>query len=174
MNLEIIEAGVELKSVVCNLSQFYIYDFTDCLKFRCPDDGRFTTACFDKYWTEPGRCAFLLKVDGELAGFVLVEGSGVLPQSQHSIGEFLIMRKFRRRGLGQRVAFDMFDRFRGRWEVRQVIQNAPAIAFWRKVIDRYTNGNFHELPEPVKHGQWVDIVQTFDNSQAGGATEDQP
>ena len=163
-SIEIIEAGPELKSVVLNLSLYYIYDFTDCLAFRCPDSGLYRTDCFDRYWSEPGCCAFLLKVGNELAGFVFIEGSGTQPKTQFSFGEFFIMRKFRRRGFGQQVAHRLFDRFRGRWEVRQVIQNKPAIAFWRKVIDRYTAGKYHELPEPVKHGQWTDIVQTFDNS----------
>jgi len=164
MKMELIEAGPALKDVVCNLGQYYIHDYTDFLKFRCNDDGRFNTACWDKYWAEPGCCAFLVKADDELAGFVLVESCGVLPGSQFSIGEFFIMRKFRHCGLGQQVAFDIFNRFRGKWEVRQVIQNNAAIAFWRKVIDRYTHGQYHEPPEPLKHGQWVDIVQTFDNA----------
>ena len=164
MELEIIEAGVELKGIIGNLGQYYIHDLTDFLGFRCPEDGRFATTCWDRYWTEPGCRAFVLKVEDQLAGLVLIEVKGVLPESQFSIGEFFIMRKFRGRGLGQQVAFDMFDRFRGRWEVCQLVQNKPAIAFWRKVIGRYTRGNYHELPEPVKHDQWEDIVQTFDNT----------
>jgi len=165
MNVEIIEAGPELKSVVCNLGRYYIHDFTEFIGFRCSETGLYRADCWDKYWQQPGHCAFLVKVDGELAGFVLIENQGVLPQTQWSIGEFFIMRKFRRRGIGRQVAFSMFDRFRGRWEVRQVVQNAPATAFWRKVIDRYTDGKYHELPEPVRHGQWTDIVQTFDNAR---------
>lgn len=169
MKVEIVQAGIDLKQVVCNLGQYYIHDFTDFLKFRCTDDGRFNTTCWDKYWSEPGQRAFLVRVEDELAGFVLVENQGVLPESQFSVGEFFIMRKFRGQGLGQQVAFDIFDRFHGRWEVREVVQNKPAIAFWRKVIDRFTHGSYHELPEPLKHGQWEDIVQTFDNTEQAGA-----
>jgi predicted acetyltransferase len=166
MKTEIIEAGADLKHVVCNLGLYYIYDFTDFLAFRCPDGGLFRTDCWDKYWSEPGRFAFLVKVDGEPAGFVLVGNDGTQPETQYDMGEFFIMRKFRGRGLGQQVACNIFDRFRGRWEVRVVVQNNPALAFWRKVIGRYTGGKFQQLPEPVKHGQWTDWVHTFDNTQA--------
>ncbi len=119
---------------------------------------------WEKYWSEDDRWAFLVRVDGELAGFVLVGPDGTQRDTQYDIGEFFILRKFRGQGVGQRVAFDIFDRFRGRWEVRQVVQNKPATAFWRKVVDRYTGGNYHELPEPVQNAEWTNVVQTFDNT----------
>ncbi len=164
MEVEIIEAGEDLKGVVMNLALYYAHDFTEFVGFRCPDDGLFRTGHWDKYWCEPDRWAFLVRVDGEPAGFVLVGPDGSQPESQYDVGEFFIMRKFRGRGIGQRVAFSIFGRFPGRWEVRQLVQNPPATAFWRKVIDRYTGGDFRELPEPVQCGQWLDVVQTFDNT----------
>ena len=72
MPVEIIEAGPDLRPVVLNLGLYYIHDFTEFIGFRCPEGGLFRTSCWDKYWAEPGRWAFLIKVDGELAGFVLV------------------------------------------------------------------------------------------------------
>jgi len=165
MATEIVEAGPDLKAVVLNLGLYYIHDFTDFLGFRCPDNGLFRTSHWEKYWTEPDRRAFLIKCDGEPAGFALVGPDGTQPDTQFDMGEFFIMRKFRRRGLGQQAAFSLFDRFRGRWEVRVVVQNKPALDFWRKVIDRYTGGKHRELPDPVKQGQWLEVVQLFDNSR---------
>ena len=165
MNVEVIEAGPDLMPVILNLGRYYTYDFTQFIGFRCPDSGLYRTDIWEKYWTEDDRWPFLLKVDGELAGFAFVGPDGTQPDSQYDIGEFFIMRKFRGRGVGQHVAFDVFDRFRGRWEVRQAVQNAPATAFWRKVVDRYTRGNYHELPEPVQSGEWTNVVQTFDNTK---------
>lgn len=167
MTLEIVEAGKKLKPVVQNLGLYYLYDFTELLDIRCPDSGLFRTSHWDKYWAEAGRWAFLVKIDGQPAGFVLVSTEGTQPGTEFSIDDFFITRKFRRRGFGQRVAFSILDRFRGRWEIREVVQNGPAIAFWRKVIRRYTDGRYSELPEPVRHGQWLCLVQTFDNSKAG-------
>jgi predicted acetyltransferase len=165
MSIEIIEAGSELKAVVLNLALYYIHDFTEFIGFRCPDSGLFHTSCWEKYWSEPNRWAFLIRCDGEPAGFALVGPDGSQKDTQFDMGEFFIMRKFRKRGLGQEAAVNIFDRFRGRWEVRVVVQNKPALDFWRKVIDRYTGGRRQELPEPVKQGDWWDVVQTFDNSR---------
>ena len=35
----------------------------------------------------------------------------------------------------------------GEWLVQQSPENAPAQAFWRRVIGEYTDGDFTELPE---------------------------
>ena len=163
MEIEIIPAGPDLKSVVLNLGLYYIYDFTEMLGFRCPDSGLFRTDIWDKYWTEPNRWPFLFRVGGEVAGFALVHTECSQPDTQYDMDQFFIMRKFRRRGLGGAAAMGLFDRFRGRWEVRQVVQNLPAQAFWRKVIGRYTGGKYRELPEPVQVEDWLDVVQLFDN-----------
>jgi predicted acetyltransferase len=164
MTIEIIEAGLDLKPVVLSLALYYIHDFTDFIGFRCPDSGLFRTSHWEKYWTELNRWAFLMKCDGEPGGFALVGPDGTQPDTKFDMGEFFIMRKFRRRGLGQQVAFNIFDRFRGRWEVGVVVQNKPALDFWRKVIDRYAGGNHQELFEPLRHGRWMCVVQTFDNT----------
>ena len=172
MNVELIEAGRELKPVVLNLGLYYLYDHSEALGFRCPEDGLFRTDVFEKYWAEADRRAFLVRVDGELAGFALVGPDGTQPRSQYDVGEFFILRKFRRRGVGRRAAFELFDRLPGRWEVRVLVDNAAALAFWRAVLDRYTGGAFTELPEPVQCGPWRDIVLTFDNT--GGRDRGEP
>ena len=102
MDIEMVEAGEDMKSVVLNLGLYYIYDFSETLGFRCPDSGLFGTGCFEQYWSEPDRWPFLVKVDGELAGFVFVGPDGTQAESQYDVGEFFVLRKFRKRGVGQR------------------------------------------------------------------------
>jgi predicted acetyltransferase len=163
MNVEVIPAGIDAQSVVLNLALYYIHDFTDFLGFRCPDSGLFRTSHWGIFWSEANRWAFLVKVDGELAGLVLVGPDGAQPTSQYDVAEFFILRKFRRKGVGEQAARDVFNRFRGRWEVRVIVENEPALAFWRRVLSRYTSGRYVELPEPITCGQWQDRVLTFDN-----------
>ena len=84
-----------------------------------------------------------MRVDGKLAGFALVralESSelGVL----YSMSEFFIVRKFRRQGIGSRVAKLLFDMFPGRWEVSQEAGNKDAQEFWKRVIGIYTKEVF--------------------------------
>lgn len=84
--------------VVQNLSGYYIYDFTEYLGWPCPESGRFggCDAMFAE-WQAGKNYPFLIRVDGELAGFAAV---GLETEAQEfSIQEFFIMRKFRRRGI---------------------------------------------------------------------------
>jgi predicted acetyltransferase len=55
----------------------------------------------------------------------------------HDVTEFFIMRKFRRPGVGKRAAAGLFQRYPGRWTVRQQVSNPAATAFWRTAI-RYS------------------------------------
>jgi predicted acetyltransferase len=44
------------------------------------------------------------------------------------------MRKYRGRGVGALATASLFDRFPGRWTVRQQLTNSAATAFWLKAI----------------------------------------
>jgi len=59
----------------------------------------------------------------------------------------------------------VFDTIRGRWEVGQMARNDAARAFWRRTIDRYTQGNFAELE--LHDQRWDGWLQCFDNSRIG-------
>lgn len=50
------------------------------------------------------------------------------------MGEFFVLRRYRRLGLGRVAAGAVLGRFPGRWEVRQVRTNPAATAFWRTAI----------------------------------------
>ena len=96
----------------------------------------------DAYWDNPDREPFIIRVDGELAGFALVKkGVGGAP---HQIGEFFVMAKFGGKGVGRAVAVDIFDRFPGHWLIHEMWNNYKAQAFWRGVINGYTNGHYEE------------------------------
>lgn len=62
------------------------------------------------------------------------------------LDQLFVLRKYRRRGIGARVARMLFDRYPGRWEVATVPGNQAALAFWPRVIGDYTGGDFRELP----------------------------
>ena len=58
------------------------------------------------------------------------------------IAEFLIMPKFRRNHIGKKVAYEIFDKFKGDWEVQPMENNSVAYSFWKNIISEYTNGNY--------------------------------
>ncbi|PJF27622.1 MAG: GNAT family N-acetyltransferase, partial [Phototrophicales bacterium] len=102
-------------------------------------------------------------VDNKLAGFAIIN----LLDESHITGaknviemsEFFIMAAYQQKGYGAQAATQLFDKFRGDWEVFELEKNLRAQAFWRKVIGRYTNGNYRE--QLVARG----VVQLFSNRQ---------
>src|SRR5688572_22722103 len=94
------------------LLQLYYYDFSEFDPDDVDEEGRFRITGLDKYGREPGHDAYLLRVDGKPAGFVLVDERSPLPDGggRHYIREFHVLRAYRRKGLGMRMALAIFDR----------------------------------------------------------------
>jgi predicted acetyltransferase len=161
VNVQIASAAGEDDGVLAALLQLYVYDFSEMLGLDVGDDGRYGVPTIE------GRDAFLIRVDGKLAGFALHAGKSRLTGKDgvHDVAELFVLQRYRRRGVGDQAARFLFDRFPGRWEVRQKAENTGAIAFWRRVIGRYTNGRFDE--EVLADDRWQGPVQRFDNRGAG-------
>ncbi|HWV35292.1 MAG TPA: GNAT family N-acetyltransferase [Thermomicrobiales bacterium] len=164
LRIDVIPATAADRVTVEHLYQFYVYDFTGFKSWDVGPDGRFVDAGLDGCWTEDDRRPFLVRVDGELAGFAIVDGYSHLTGERRisTIADFFVLRRYRRLGVGEHVARELFDRFPGRWEVAQLAENTVAQAFWRRVIDRYTGGRFTEVQ--WDDDRWRGPVQTFDNT----------
>ncbi|TVX96319.1 GNAT family N-acetyltransferase [Cohnella terricola] len=168
--ISIQQVEYEQKSTLRNLLQLYKYDFSE---FDSEDDinpsGLYEYMYLDHYWTENGRYPFFIKVNHKLAGFALVRTFGTNENETnpfiYSIAEFFVMKKYRKLKVGQTVAFELFNRFPGCWKVAQIEENEPAQAFWRKTIDRYTNGRYKEIRED----DWEGPIQTFSSNMEDNA-----
>jgi predicted acetyltransferase len=133
-------ATVEQAPVLANLLELYAHDFSEFNALEIDASGRFGYAHLPSYWKEPGRHPFLIKVNDNLAGFVFIrQGSQVTgDENMWDVAEFFILRRYRRSGVGMLAAHDIWSRFRGRWEVRVMEQNSPALEFWRRAVNRFT------------------------------------
>ena len=163
MNIELVEATLADKPALANLLELYQYDFTEYTDDDVGPDGRFGYRYVDAYFAESDRHAFLIKAGGQLAGFALVRRttSAAAGGDVFDMAEFFVMRKYRRRGVGAEAARQAFDRFPGRWEVREMAANTPARSFWRRIIADYTSGHFDE--RRLDDGAW--FIQSFDSSR---------
>jgi len=163
MAVEIRDVPIEQKHVLRQLMQMYLYDFSEIDGSEVNKSGEFPYRWLDHYWMESGRSPFLVYSDGHIADFALVRTISTASRGPdiRSVAEFFIMRKYRRIGVGRKMAFHIFDRFRGAWEVRQTRTNLAAQAFWRAVIGEYTDGDFEETD--MDDESWRGPVQTFDN-----------
>jgi predicted acetyltransferase len=92
----------EEKPILRNLLELYQYDFSEFEGGDVGDQGLFGYDDLDHYWTEPGRFAFFIHCDSQLAGFALVrdipDGSDGVA---HVMAEYFVLRKYRRKHVGQ-------------------------------------------------------------------------
>jgi len=162
MNVELVPATRDDLPRLRALFQLYAHDFSEILPLELDEDARYPPYPLDVFFTDGRRHAFLLRVDGALAGFALMQERSALTgdESACDVCEFFVVRRHRRRGVGERAAHQLFDRFARRWEVREKRENVAGAAFWRRAIDRYTGGRFDETM--LDDATWRGPVQHFD------------
>jgi predicted acetyltransferase len=137
----VIPATAEQEPVLANLFQLYAHDFSEILDLPLQGDGRFGGyKDLPLYWSEPGRHPFLVWVDGKLAGFVLVKKGSEFSGNQNvwDMAEFFVIRAYRRRGVGNQIAHEVWRRFPGMWEVRVMEANVSPRRFWERAISGFT------------------------------------
>ena len=165
MNIEIVDAR-PLADVLANLFPLYIHELSAFTDFDVDDDGLFRAPpSFAAYWQEAERHPFLLRAQAKIAGFALIRQMESEPLT-FDMGEFFVLRRYRRFGVGRTAACALFDRFPGFWEVRELVDNLPAQGFWRRIIADYTGGDFVETKEYFERYKREFIVQRLRSREA--------
>ena len=159
MQIDISKATLSEKSLIQHMMQLYLYDFSEFEGNDLGDNGLFGYKYLDHYWVEESRTPLTVRVSGCLAGFVLVNKHSYTTQGRFCIAEFFIMRKYRHKGIGKKVAHKVFDMFGPLWEVQQTKENTAAQAFWRNVVNEYTDGDFDFYEDGL--GDWNGPIQVF-------------
>ncbi|WP_044619896.1 GNAT family N-acetyltransferase [Gynuella sunshinyii] len=135
MKIELTPAG-DL-TVVENLFQYYLYDMSEFTGWSPDASGSYAidTAVIGlhDYWQKDGHYPYLILCNDELAGFSLLRRYPY-DSDYHDIGQFFVLRKYKRQGVGT-VAFRLsVGQFPGFWLTRVLPDNIGALRFWRKVI----------------------------------------
>lgn len=89
--------------IIENLMQFYLYDFSEWLPLKLAKHGFFALQPNDAYWRHPATRPFLIRVDGELAGFITVDEETHIDGAEFNIGYFFVTRRMRGQGVAQFV-----------------------------------------------------------------------
>jgi len=160
MRVEIVDAR-NSEAVIRNLFVPYMHELSDMAGLDVRGDGTFPfPPGLTTYWDGATGLPFLVSSDGKLAGFALIRR---LPAetATYDMGEFFVLRRFRRSGMGRDVACRLFDRFAGNWEVRELPANTPAQTFWRQIIRDYTGGDYRDRLEYFEAYRREFVVQRF-------------
>ena len=138
---------IEDKDILYRLLQYSLFEESLTDQNEMNDEAIFEYKWFDNYFEENNREAYFIKEENtnKLLGFAMVNQYMQKNKDGHSIAEFMIIPKYRRLKIGKRVAIELFDRYKGIWEVKPSYGSESAFAFWKNVIDAYTkNDNIFE------------------------------
>ena len=130
--------------------QLYVHDFSEHWagqpRGELQEDGRFPDYPYlDRYWVEPARSAWFIRVDGHLAGFALLSATSHSGDpADHDMAEFFVVRKHRRGGIGFAAARQLIGPRTGQWEIAVTRANVGALAFWRRVAAETAAGEVDE------------------------------
>jgi predicted acetyltransferase len=109
------------------------------------DEADYVFPHLDDYWTDEDHIPYFITVNGEIAGFVLLDKYfWVLPRAKNNYGvaEIYVKPEFRRRGIARNVMFRIFEMYPGNWEIRPLDGSLAAQAFWEHTIGAYTKENY--------------------------------
>lgn len=137
--MEIIKLNKQNKHILTNLMQAYEAEFSAITR-KLPDANGlfpFDTPVDD---TDVNYHAYLLYVEGSPCGFAM-KGTA---SGRHDIAEFYVVPSKRGSDLGTRFAHEIFDMYKGPWQVRQIAGADKARDFWRKAIGTYSSGKYEE------------------------------
>lgn len=124
------------RPVIERMLQLYLHDFSAYGAAgggvgAIGADGVFAHAPIDAYWRERGRAAHMIRVEGRLAGFALVNDWSPSDRGVDSaVAEFFVLRQERRRGVGRAAAHALIAAAPGVWEIAALRVNVDAVAFW--------------------------------------------
>ena len=123
-------------SIFDQLIQAYEEEFAPITGKKKNQDGKFS---LDSDWKPPNE-GFYWSEKGDIVGFCVKGSNG----GYLDILEFYVVPAFRGKGIGEKMACAVFDIYPGKWQVRQIKGADEAREFWRKIISKYTSGNFKE------------------------------
>ena len=146
--MEIAKVTRNEAEILKNLMSLYLHDMSEYADFlRLSIDGSYKYQNLGYYLAKDELSAFFIKIDSEIAGFILSNRPPYIPDDcDISIQEFFILKKYRKKGFGSQVASTFFKKFPGKYFVAQLIGNKPAIEFWRSVY-RQLKLEFEEREE---------------------------
>lgn len=139
LDVKVIKSSLDQKPVIAQLYELYTYEMTDLADFDINDNGYYGYKELPLYWVDNNKYPYLVWVNNKLAGFVLIQKGSPIDEEPNvwDVAEFFIMRKFRCKGVGQRVAHELWDAFSGLWQVRVWDNNTIAHTFWDNAIKHY-------------------------------------
>ena len=149
MTIEICSHTADHKPVIWNLFQFYCYDTSIEDRYDVEETGLYSLSPehFAQYWTLPHWSAHLLRWNGAVAGFALIEPSDALPGGME-LADLFVMARFRRHGIGRHVVQHFMSVRTVPWTVVVFDEATGAQAFWHSIFQNPLFAPSRQVPDP--------------------------
>lgn len=146
MDVQLKLATLDEKQTLLNLLEKYNYEFSQYDKRPFDEQGAFGYKYLDCYWQEDNRYPYLIKVDGKLAGFALINKIKECDcNCDWSVAEFFVGYLYRRKGVATQIMEEIFRRHKGFWHIKYHCNNIASEKFWNKLVSSVTNNNYKIL-----------------------------
>ncbi|UTV26443.1 GNAT family N-acetyltransferase [Photobacterium atrarenae] len=154
MKVSLVPIAENERPTLERLFQFYLYEMAACLALPLNAQGSYAyrPTLLDGYWTQPEHQPFFMVVENdaagveaveqELAGFALIRRYPQDP-ARYDIDQFFVARKFKGQGVGKQALANLLNQFPGKWQIRVLVENEPALAFWQSAV-RQVVGQHYE------------------------------
>lgn len=132
INVSLGPAASTERATLLQLVQFYVHDLSAVEGWDVDETGGFGDGLLRGCWSDPRRHPFLVRANGRLAGFAIVDQGSHLSgdPAVYDMTEFFILRRWRRSGVGRDAVRRLMQRLPGQWEVRPFPGYEPAERFW--------------------------------------------
>lgn len=145
-NIQLVIATIKDYQLIQNMARF-VYDLSrECghtsSDWQLPEDSLYESFDFKYYLTEQSKKAFLVKVNKEIAGFVLINQEKQGRSNIWNMGEFFIIARFQGKGIASIVAQKTWQLLPGVWQVSVIPENKKALIFWEKNIKKFNQDTF--------------------------------
>jgi len=118
----------------CELSELYEDEFAPLTGASKNENGIYPIST----QIDETHIGYFMCNNGKMIGFIVIN-IGVQP---FDVCEFFILKEYRNQGLGQELAFKVFDLYDAIWKVKQLYNAKNANSFWINIINKYTKGNY--------------------------------
>lgn len=160
MSLEICLHTDDHKAVIWNIYQFYCYDISIEDECDLEESGLYSLCAeyFAQYWINRRWSAHLLRWDGVIAGFALIEASEALDDAQE-LADVFVLKRFRRRGIAREVALNFMAQRAAVWTVVVFDGAIDAQAFWKSMFKEPQLQPTRQLPDPGDRAVTIYVLE---------------
>lgn len=135
MRVALQKANDSDRHVLKNLYSLYLHDLSRfTVNIQLGADGQFHFEDLNLLWNREGFSPYLIKREDQIIGFLLLLERPLLTKAHdYVVNDIFIIHQFRGKGYGMQALEKLFLAKTGSYLVVEMLENTPAILFWKKV-----------------------------------------